>query len=183
MCDGRFDCLDKSDEFDCINFKIKSRFRNHLKSNPPPSNEKAEKLKIVIHLDMSDINIIEVSSTLSARFKVTLEWAEPREEFFDLKQDEGSNQLTKQELRDIWMPNLMFHYTRNLQTLNFTSPMYAKVKINNGSTSVKNSMDVLWNGYSHAGKDWYSNKFIMKVTKNFLKHSFSVKLLWQSTSR
>lgn len=154
MCDGRFDCVDKSDEFNCTNFIIKSGFHDHLKSNPPlPDKKEAEKLKMVIDLIMYDININEVSSTLSAKFKIKLAWTEPRVDFIILKQDEKSNHLTEQEMEEIWMPKLMFRYTKDVKILDYELP-YARVKMNNGSIPIKSTMDNLWNGYTYAGKDW-----------------------------
>lgn len=160
-CNGRMDCIDRSDEFDC--FKLKVDAEANPQSFPPPAtgleNVFGKKLpKLPIQCDIEIINILdidEVSGLISLQIKVTVEWIESRVLFKNLKGAEDLNVLTQDEKDSLWMPTLVFSNTKTKTQTNFKNETsYGHIRVNKEAQAREYDLEELTNGFTNAGKDW-----------------------------
>ena len=114
-CDGRAQCWDTSDEFNCRFVEIKED--TYLKSIAPKSpgsdEENREPLKVDLKLIVTKIlKITEVESKISMKLQLTLSWIDERLMFVNLRGEVGNgseeNMLSKRMQDKIWLPNLIF---------------------------------------------------------------------------
>ena len=90
-CDSSIDCVDNSDEQNCE--VVTFPYQYSSKSPPVPIRlkrfpvlKKDDLTRVNMTFDLFDIfDIDEVKSELSMIFQITLEWRDPRLEFYDLK--------------------------------------------------------------------------------------------------
>ena len=56
---------------------------------------------------------------MTLKLIITLEWTEPRVKFLHLKDNEDKNILTVQEMKQLWMPSVIFTNTKDSLQLDF----------------------------------------------------------------
>ena len=80
-----------------------------------------------------DVNEYVSQHTYAMQLKLTVTWTDSRLAYEDLKSDENMNTLTPSEIREIWMPTLLFTNTKNKQEANFKNESsFATIKIKKG---------------------------------------------------
>ena len=109
-CDEKFDCKDKSDEYNCK--KVILDEKNYNNDIPPYVSGSNVKIKVSIFL--MSVNKIELPSTFDAKFMLQLSWKDYRLVFQDLNEVNILNDETRES---IWIPPLVFSNTENNEIL------------------------------------------------------------------
>ena len=97
--------------------------------------------------DLFDIfDIDEVKSEISMIFKITLEWRDPRLEFFNLKTDFEKNFIDK----DVWIPEIVFGNQKE-QTLEYKEKLKVK-REGEGKLNTHDNVNMkeIFKGYENA---------------------------------
>ena len=110
-CDGKFDCDDSSDEFECTLLEENKAYKKILP--PPPKDENGTKIEIEISIDVIYLEEIdEISSSVSFQYILQLVWFEGRVRYKNLKR-KNLNLLQFEEISSLWIPRIIFFNTQN----------------------------------------------------------------------
>ena len=83
-CDGKFDCDDSSDEFECTLLEENKAYKKTLP--PPPKDDNRTKIEIEISIDIVHLEEIdEISSSVAFQYILKLVWFEGRVRYKNLK--------------------------------------------------------------------------------------------------
>ena len=89
-------------------------------------------MKLHTSLEIQNIlDLDETKSKMTLKMAVTIEWVDPRIKFLHLKKDENRNILTSEEMKQLWMPSIVFVNTKYSLQLDFHEG-YGIVEIQNG---------------------------------------------------
>ena len=102
-CNRIFECLDKSDEHNCMNLRVEKE--SYVKDIPPFTDGTSVKINVSLIL-MSVDKIDLTSATFHAKIELILKWRDYRLTFANLLQD--GNKVGKDMKQEIWMPPLRF---------------------------------------------------------------------------
>ena len=111
-CDGLFDCLDKSDEYQCNKVLINKEM--YVKEIPPFRHGTSVKIHVSIYL--LSISKIELPSTFNAKIKLVLNWQDYRLTFTNLQK--SGNIINEETRKKLWTPPIRFSNTQNGILLN-----------------------------------------------------------------
>ena len=132
-CDKKNDCIDISDEKNCRIVSLDEQ--RYLKDDPP--TKEGRKANVTLSMIIKNIlDIKEVQSKLSLKFRLEAKWLDGRLSFFNLKLDEEMNKLFSRERDMIWVPRILFSNTKSDLTSKNDKQTFAKVVRNpdiNGS--------------------------------------------------
>ena len=84
---------------------------------PPPSLDKSSTNRSVITLGVNIVNILDVSevnSFVKVQFQLEIVWRDPRVSFWNLKEGKRINILSKEEAHEVWLPEIVFLNTEDL---------------------------------------------------------------------
>ena len=110
-CDQKEDCKDVSDEKNCITISIDPK--KYLKDKPPPALSGNEKAELRISVDLIEIlSLAVVEMKITTKYKLQLQWFDPRIVFLNLKENMNLNGLIASELNQIWIPSIIFSNTQ-----------------------------------------------------------------------
>ncbi|XP_066956103.1 uncharacterized protein [Macrobrachium rosenbergii] len=96
-CSSVRDCLDKSDELDCLYVSTSVGYDKHL---PPVS----KKLNMIVSLVLTRLNLVDLKyQVVWTTFTLELRWLDPQVNFFNLRENPENNPLDTGEL---WLPQI-----------------------------------------------------------------------------
>ena len=90
--------------------------------------------KSVITVGVSIVNILDVSevnSFVKVQFQLEIVWRDPRVSFWNLKEGNRINILSKDEARELWLPQIVFLNTEDLEGSEESYLIIAKLKVVN----------------------------------------------------
>ena len=113
-CDQVSNCLDESDENDCVTVVVKD---NYNKKIAPFSYDKETNTIIPVNVDISMdvidvLSINEVDQEFELKLSLSMEWYDARITYFNLKQTRSANVPTTGEVLKIWLPFVIFDNTK-----------------------------------------------------------------------
>ena len=114
-CDRASDCNDRSDETDCKTIIVEDSYQSHT---PPPPLDTSAANKSLITVGVNIVNILDVSevnSFVKVQFQLEIVWRDPRVSFWNLKEGNRINILSKEEGRQLWLPEIVFLNTEDLE--------------------------------------------------------------------
>lgn len=114
-CDRANDCNDRSDETDCKTIIVEDSYQSHA---PPPPLDTTAANKSVITVGVNIVNILDVSevnSFVKVQFQLEVVWRDPRVSFWNLKEGNRINILSKEEGHELWLPEIVFLNTEDLE--------------------------------------------------------------------
>ena len=155
MCDGRLDCADKSDEFDCKMVQMDS---SYMPSMPPGSTKKDSmnnsRLKVNVSLTMKSIHDInEVNSILEIPFRLHLSWIDPRISLVNIRN--GTNILSAEQMSSLWLPVLSLPNTKDELSISFNDETSVGfVTCLKNAKGTRAPLDILRNDITYKGEEW-----------------------------
>jgi len=127
-CDQTAHCLDKSDEQNCRIIIMENYNRNIAPYIVDPSNDTITPVDINISTKIIDIlKINEVEQSFQVKFKLVMSWYDYRLTYHNLKVDRIANSPNFEEVKELWIPNIIFDNTENNDVM--TLDNIAKVTI------------------------------------------------------
>ena len=152
-CNQKSDCVDVSDEKGCKMVHLDPK--RYLKDKPPPPTTNGEKVAANISVNLLDVlEINEVRMSFKTKYKLFIQWFDPRINFYNLKTDEELNTLLPDEMESIWIPSITFYNTEN----------------NDGSISDRRTFGSVsrMGNFSHSSLDYLDNIYIFDGSDNLL---------------
>ena len=64
---------------------------------------------------MNILDVSEVNSFVKVQFQLEIVWRDPRVSFWNLKEGNRINILSKEEGRELWLPEIVFLNTEDLE--------------------------------------------------------------------
>ncbi|XP_037779746.1 glycine receptor subunit alpha-2-like [Penaeus monodon] len=105
-CNLRIDCPDESDESLCSVVDIPPGYNTNI---PPPSPQKENPLDVKVGIQLIAFpSIVTQDLSMTATFKLSLQWKDVRLNYLNLKEDRSLNKLSSEEVADIWTPRVHF---------------------------------------------------------------------------
>ena len=104
-CNINLNCIDFSDEYNCVNLKIGNQYAKELL----PVSLNAE--PCIVYINASILSFPSISTKdvkFTADFYLNLRWQDLRLTMWDLDHNYIKNRLSKEELDSLWMPKLAF---------------------------------------------------------------------------
>ena len=116
-CDIIKDCLDKSDERDCPTLGLV----DYIKTDPPIKDRNENGTSVNVTIVITTIgNFVEMDMTFRAKISLRLSWFDWRVNFYNLKfSNENFNYFANSDLKDAWLPRLIFGNSMNADSLKF----------------------------------------------------------------
>ena len=113
-CDQTINCVDGSDESNCKMLKMNNNYNSRI---PPfifdSKNDRTIPTEVSITMTvLSIINIAEVNHGFTLKFVFGMEWYDHRLKYQNLKKRRSNNALTYEEIKNIWIPHLIFGNTK-----------------------------------------------------------------------
>lgn len=105
-CDLKYDCQDRSDEFECEIVSFPKDYQRHLPPRSP--TQKDESLPITLHLDIESMSVMTLDMTIDVTYELRMTWADNRLQYLNINDDEGLNKLPMSVIRDLWTPVVSF---------------------------------------------------------------------------
>ena len=118
-CDQMSNCLDGSDEDGC---KLLILMKGYNKNIPPLSfvnlvNKTIVPVAVNVSLRLLKVvSIAEVKNSIDLQFEIMLEWTDDRITYNNLKQKTYLNALTYEDIRQVWLPLVVFANTNQRET-------------------------------------------------------------------
>ena len=109
-CNQVANCMDKSDEENC---RVLIMEENYNKKIAPFSFD-SRIIPVEVHVSMAVMDIIsikEVDLNYVLKFRLVLEWYDHRLIYHNLKEDLSGNLLTREDIRSLWIPFVVFSNT------------------------------------------------------------------------
>ena len=133
-CNGRVNCLDKSDEIECNIIVAESSYNKEM--NPPPMEDE-DKAKIVTTVQLKEIlGINEIEQTFHVSYEFTSQWKDLRLTYHNLKKNSNLNVLSRDEQSSIWSPTLILVNTQATETIIQDKATLTKVIVNTNFMSL-----------------------------------------------
>ncbi|XP_068232230.1 uncharacterized protein [Palaemon carinicauda] len=105
-CDLRGDCRDGSDEENCTIVEFSPQYHSH---RPPPGKSINEPLGIVPVVRLIRFSKIDdINLAFHTELEVAMIWTDRNLRFKNIKDQEGKNKLSEDEVRRIWAPEVEF---------------------------------------------------------------------------
>ena len=112
-CNQLPDCEDLSDEDNCKVVVLGKSYNR----NVPPIKNKHEKVNVNISLDILKlVDIDEHDYSIEIQFSITLKWNETRATYQNLKEEKTMNGLTKGDISQLWLPEVIYENTDQKDT-------------------------------------------------------------------
>ena len=118
-CNQMPNCRDKSDEQQCELVKFEDGYNKKV---PPitsvsSSNDSIVPVSVNVSIDLLKIvRMEEVEHLIELQFEIILEWKDLRVTFHNLKHDSSLNALPDDEVRQLWLPLVIFANTDQKET-------------------------------------------------------------------
>ena len=118
-CNQVADCIDKSDERDC---KIVVLEEGYNKRVPPiktvsPTNHDIHPVQVNVSMALLKVvRMDERKHSIEFQFKIVLKWMESRAVYHNLKEKTSLNSLTEEEIRQLWLPLIIYANTDQKET-------------------------------------------------------------------
>ncbi len=152
VCDGVFDCLDKSDELNCKMAEISPEYLKEV----PPINTDLNYLPLKLNINVESVlDVNAVGSTIQVQLQINLTWSEQRLQFTNIAEDEEINFLPEELMNALWMPTVFFENTKNKLTASFGGGnATGTISLKSGAIGYRNELFELQNKVKYRGKDW-----------------------------
>ena len=133
-CDSIGHCEDVSDEKQC---KLVNIDKNKYLKDRPPTPLNTDKFQVNVSINIrSVLDIQEVGMVLKLLFNLDLSWFDNRLQFYNLKDDDNMNTLSKIDQETVWTPTVLFDNTEKQLTSQNDEKSFAKViKLGNSTRS------------------------------------------------
>ncbi|XP_071532902.1 uncharacterized protein [Panulirus ornatus] len=123
-CNLRDDCLDGSDEENCSIVFFSDRYHNH---RPPPGATFDTPLQIEPSVDLIRFSKIDdIDLAFHIEIEIALSWTDRNLRFKNIKNEEGKNKLSEQEVEKVWTPEVEFLNVNDGQLKLLKSGMYVR---------------------------------------------------------
>lgn len=110
-CNSEIDCVDRSDELDCLPLLLPPQYSNII---PPPRIMDKKPLKIAFFLDIYSIKSIDLKGyKFIAEVVLKMKWRDSRHKFKNLKELSRLNIIDIERDLQPWIPHYHFHGDEN----------------------------------------------------------------------
>ena len=115
-CNQLPNCRDKSDERDCNILHLEEGYNKRV---PPISSGKRSLVKVPVSVSIILLKVVDIEEedlSIELQFEIILEWIENRATFKNLKNDSTLNALSDEEMRNLWLPRVVYANTDQKET-------------------------------------------------------------------
>ena len=117
-CDNTRDCLDGSDEDECILVNIPESYEKQV----PPKGEHGASLPVGIKIFVENINQVDTKNMMiDTSLKLMMDWRDSRLKFRNLKR-EAHNLINSEISKQLWLPNANLLYLNTIVGQTYEDP-------------------------------------------------------------
>ena len=115
-CDQLPQCRDESDEIGC---KILVLKRGYNMNVPPITSEGGKKSPVNVSTSIDVLKLVDIDEedySIEIQFEISLQWRDNRATYHNLKDNEALNALTKKDIDALWIPEVVYENTDDMET-------------------------------------------------------------------
>ena len=169
-CDQLPHCRDKSDEKGCILLVLEDGYNKRI----PPITMSLEgplPVRCDVSISLNKVVLIdEENHAIKLQFEILLEWRENRAIFHNLKENEALNALNDTEIRNLWLPLVIYENTDDKESTRIGTEWEWITNIlvrRNGTPTLGN----FWDGWLHETQIFQGKDNILKMSQTYT-HNF-----------
>ena len=106
-----FPTVEMKDERDCNILHLEEGYNKRV---PPISSGKRSLVKVPVSVSIILLKVVDIEEedlSIELQFEIILEWIENRATFKNLKNDSTLNALSDEEMRNLWLPRVVYANT------------------------------------------------------------------------
>ena len=115
-CDQLPQCRDESDEIGC---KILVLKRGYNMNVPPITSYGGKKSPVDVSTAIDVLKLVDIDEedySIEIQFEISLQWRDNRATYYNLKNNEALNALTKEDISTLWIPEVVYENTDQKET-------------------------------------------------------------------
>ena len=169
-CDQLPNCRDKSDEQGCNLLLLEDGYNKRI---PPITMSFEGPLPVICNVSITlskVVHIDEENHAIKLQFEILLEWRENRAVYHNLKEDEALNALNDTEIRNLWLPLVIYENTDDKESTRLGTEWEWSTNVlvgRNGTPSLGN----FWDGWLHETQIFKGEENILKMSQTYT-HKF-----------
>ena len=113
-CNQLTECQDKSDEINCHMLLLEKGYNKNVPPVPALLNAYDVTSPVQVRISIILMKVVEIEEadhSIHLQFQISLTWRENRVKYFNLKTKSALNALTKEEMKQLWLPLVVYDNT------------------------------------------------------------------------
>ena len=128
-CDQLPDCRDRSDERGCDILVLENSYNKNV---PPITSQNRLMIPVNVNTSIDIFKLVDINEedySIEIQFQINLVWKENRATYQNLKANNSLNALTQKDIKELWLPEVIYENTDQKETTRLGSNWEWKTEV------------------------------------------------------